>query len=111
MSRNKYQTRTPQIKIRDPEPGNRDPEPERREYTPRRLIRASMPTVCPDCGGNTRMADGRHVDQVRQRVLEYRTCARCGAKLAAQRDMTADEKERLCGFAEAIAEYERIKSD
>jgi len=52
------------------------------------------------------MDDGRHVDPVRQRILEYRTCARCGAKLAAGRAMTQREVEALCTRAEAVAEYE-----
>ena len=52
------------------------------------------------------MDDGRHVDPVRQRILEYRTCAHCGAKLAAGRAMTPREAEMLCTRAEAVAEYE-----
>jgi hypothetical protein len=52
------------------------------------------------------MDDGRHVDPVRKRILEYRTCSKCKAKLAAGRDMTAREAEMLCTRAEAVAEYE-----
>jgi DNA-directed RNA polymerase subunit RPC12/RpoP len=103
MGRPKRETTT----NRDPITTNRDPRPDRRRET-RRLIKANMPTVCPDCGGGTRMVDGRHVDPVRCKILEYRTCAKCGAKLAAGRDMTADEKTRLCDFREAVAEYEDI---
>ena len=82
----------------------RDPQPQRR--LPRRYIPANMPTVCPTCQHNTRMDDGRHVDPVRQTVLEYRTCVKCGEKLAAGRPMTETEKAKLCGRAEAVAEYE-----
>jgi len=82
----------------------RDPQPQRR--LPRRYIPANMPTVCPACQHNTRMDDGRHVDPVRQTVLEYRTCVKCGEKLAAGRPMTETEKVKLCGRADAIAEYE-----
>lgn len=74
---------------------------------PRRYIAASMPTICPDCGGNTRQDDGRHVDPVRAKILEYRTCAHCGLQLAAGREMTEREKERLCTRKEAVAEYEK----
>lgn len=91
---------------RDPSPINRDPEltPQRK---PRRYIPASMPIVCPDCGGPTRMDDGRHVDPVRQTVLEYRTCARCNAKLAAGRAMVKHEIETHCrGFEAAVREYQ-----
>jgi len=94
MGRN-YQTRDPQAKTRDP------------EIAPRRYIAASMPTVCPMCKANTRMDDGRHVDPVRRKILEYRTCIGCGARLAAGRDMTQTEVERLCTRAEAVSEYER----
>ena len=100
-------------KTRDPGTVNRDPvivmETERvvAQRKARRYIAASMPTVCPDCGGNTRMADGRHTDPVRRVILEYRTCAHCGARLAAGRAMTPFEAARYCGHAEAVAEYER----
>jgi hypothetical protein len=90
------------ILTRDPVFINRDPKLRK----PRRYIPAPMPLVCPDCGHSTRMDDGRHVDPVRRKILEYRTCAWCGAKLAAGRDMTAVEVERLCDRAEAVAEYE-----
>ncbi len=98
-------------RARDPKPKHRDPEieaPPEPKVTrkPRRYIPANAPTVCPDCGHNTRMDDGRHVDPVRKRILEYRTCAHCGALLAAGRQMTAIEAERLCTRAEAVAEYE-----
>jgi len=91
-------------KTRDPKPTTRDPQIETRK--PRRYIPASMPCVCPDCGHNTRMDDGRHVDPVRGVILEYRTCAKCGAKLAAGRPMTDREREKLCSRAQAVAEYE-----
>ena len=95
-------------KIRDPKPKQRDPAIEQPKSTrkPRRYIPANTPTVCPDCGHNTRMDDGRHIDPVRQRILEYRTCAGCNAKLAAGRNMTEVEAIRLCSRAEAVAEYE-----
>jgi DNA-directed RNA polymerase subunit RPC12/RpoP len=90
------------IETRDPEPQTRDPQTRK----PRRYIPASMPVVCPDCGHSTRMENGRHVDPVRRRVLEYRTCAHCGSKLAAGRDMTAKEAEILCTHADSVADYE-----
>jgi len=52
------------------------------------------------------MDDGRHVDPVRRKLLEYRTCNGCGALIAAGRDMTPVEVQRLCGRAEAVREYE-----
>lgn len=101
--------------VRDPQPQNRDPaivvrKEEIRvcaQRKHRRYIPASVPTVCPDCGHNTRMDDGRHTDPVRQKILEYRTCVKCGALLAAGRDMTEREKEILCTRREAIEEYEK----
>jgi hypothetical protein len=92
------------IQTRDPQPENRDPQ-----RKPRRYIPASMPTVCPDCGHNTRMDDGRHTDPVRRTVLEYRTCAHCNARLAAGRPMTLSEVGKLCSRAEAVAEYEQMR--
>jgi len=53
------------------------------------------------------MDDGRHVDPVRGRILEYRTCAHCGALLAAGREMTEREKALLCTRKEAVEEYEK----
>ena len=107
----KYRTRDPQVTNRDPVPSTPTPTPcpPKQERKPRRYISAAMPTVCPDCGHNTRMDDGRHVDPVRQKILEYRTCAKCNAKLAAGRDMTPAEKARLCSRAEAVAEYEQMR--
>ncbi len=96
-----------EITHRDPEPQHRDPAPAKPRQ-PRLYIDASMPTVCPQCKGTTRMDDGRHVDQIRQRVLEYRSCIRCGAKLAAGREMTPDEVVKLCDRREAMAEYEEF---
>jgi len=90
------------IETRDPDPQTRDPQTRK----PRRYIPAGMPTVCPVCGHSTRMDDGRHVDPVRRKILEYRTCAHCGELLAAGRPMTPVEAERLCTRAEAVAEYE-----
>lgn len=100
--------RDPQTTVRDPVIATIDSERERviKERRHRRYISASMPTVCPDCGGNTRQDDGRHVDPVRFTILEYRTCAHCGAKLAAGRDMTEHEKKSLCTRLEAVKEYE-----
>ena len=89
-----------------PEVATRDPV--RRTCTPRLYIQANSPTVCPKCSGCTRMENGRHIDPVRRKILEYRTCARCGAKLAAGRDMTEYEVEKLCIRAEAVEEYERL---
>lgn len=111
----KIVTRDPATDNRDPMTTARDPviaqvteERERvvQQRSLRRYIPASMPTLCPDCGGNTRMANGRHVDPVRSTVLEYRTCAHCGAKLAAGRGMTEREKGELCKHVEAVKEYE-----
>ena len=94
-------------RMREPEVINRDPIPaQRKPQKPRRYIPASGPTVCPDCGNNTRMSDGRHVDPVRQRILEYRTCVGCNAKLAAGRLMTPVEVTKLCTRVEAVKEYE-----
>ena len=109
MAVKKYKTRTPKILTRGvipniptlPEP------PQKKERKPRCYIPASMPTICPKCGHSTRMADGRHVDPVRKKILEYRTCSKCGKKLAAGRDMTASEVESLCSRAEAVQEYEK----
>ncbi len=95
-----YRTRDPEVINRDPIPAQRKPQ------KPRRYIPASGPTVCPDCGNNTRMDDGRHVDPVRQRILEYRTCVGCNAKLAAGRLMTPVEVAKLCTRVEAVKEYE-----
>ena len=68
-----YKTRDPQATSRDPEDASNRvhravsahstvarPEPSA-PREPRRYIPASAPTVCPECGGNTRMDDGRHV--------------------------------------------------
>ena len=108
--------RNSDYRTRDPQPVNRDPVPNipavppclpKAQRKPRRYIPASMPTVCPECGHGTRMDDGRHIDPVRKKVLEYRTCANCAALLAAGRDMTPVEAERLCSRAEAVAEYEQ----
>lgn len=98
----------PRIKTREPGVTTRDPVIERRPdaYKPRHYIPASMPTVCPDCGHSTRMADGRHIDPVHKHVLEYRTCKKCGKKLAAGRMMTPREAEHYCGYADAVSEYE-----
>lgn len=105
------------VKNRDPNPVNRDPALQSdtspippvaaHMLKPRRYIAASMPCVCPTCGHNTRMSDGRHVDPVRARILEYRTCVKCGALLAAGRPMTEVEKQKLCTRADAVAEYEQ----
>jgi len=105
-------TRDPKPKTRDPAVKGRDAQAAHRATTrtiprrPRRYIPASMPTLCPDCGHGTRMADGRHVDPVRKTVLEYRTCGHCGVKLAAGRDMHPREIEKYCGYAESVEEYE-----
>jgi C4-type Zn-finger protein len=97
----RYKTRRPELKTREVEPEVKQ------ERKPRRYIPASMPVVCPDCGHTTRMADGRHVDPVRKTILEYRTCAKCGLKLAAGRIMTQRESESYCTHQEAVAEYEQ----
>lgn len=95
----RYKTRLPEIKTREEE----KPEPQKRN--PRMYIPASMPVVCPKCGHSTRMADGRYVDPAHKTILEYRTCSKCGAKLAAGRAMTPREAETLCSRVDAIAEY------
>ena len=102
-----YKKRVPAVKTRDPKPAKEttDDKP-KQQRNPRRYIAASAPCVCPDCGHNTRMDDGRHIDPVRQTILEYRTCKKCGAKLAAGRDMTEREKEKYCSRAQAVKEYE-----
>jgi hypothetical protein len=112
----KHKTRVPAVKNRDPrvtqqrttksKPKEEQPKPALR--SPRRYIPASVPTVCPDCGHSTRMDDGRHVDPVRKTILEYRSCSKCPAKLAAGRPMTKREEETLCGRAEAVSEYETL---
>ena len=99
-SSRKYQTRVPEVENRDPKPA----EPVERK--PRHYIAASMPTVCPDCGHSTRMADGRFIDPVKKTILEYRTCSKCNKKLAAGRMMTAREIEQFCSHAAAVAEYQ-----
>ena len=99
----KYKTRDPRVTARDPEP---EPQPEPQQRKPRHYIAASVPTVCPDCGHNTRMDNGRHIDPVRKTILEYRTCAHCGKKLAAGRHMTTIEEHALCSRVEAVREYE-----
>jgi hypothetical protein len=106
-------THTPMVCTRDPMVNNRDPiiQPQaettaKRPYHPRRCIQASMPTVCPACGHNTRQDDGRHIDPVRARIVEYRTCIKCKLPLGAVRNMTDREKERLCKNAEVVKEYE-----
>jgi len=111
-------THTPIVCTRDPQVTNRDPVTvarenviEKRPYHPRRCIQASMPTVCPSCGHNTRQDDGRHVDPVRARIVEYRTCIKCKMLLGAVRPMTEREKERLCRGAEVVKDYEEsVKS-
>lgn len=106
-TRAESQSSAADIETRDPLPTTRDPAAKARH--PRRYIPAAQPVICPDCGRNTRMDDGRHVDPVRRKILEYRTCCWCGAKLAAGRDMTAHEVDQLCSRAEAVAEYERAE--
>ena len=101
MSKDKYRHRDPVPQARDPQP-----EPPAQQRRPRRYIPASMPTVCPECGHNTRMDGGRHVDPVRKTILEYRNCIKCRAPLAAGRKMTAREAEKLCTHAEAVREYQ-----
>ena len=91
----KIQTREPQVTTRDPE-----------RYKPRHYIPASMPTICPDCGHSTRMANGRHVDPVHKHILEYRTCVKCGKRLTCGRMMTNREQEQFCDYAEGVAEYQ-----
>ena len=102
----KYKTRKPIIKTRESKP---DQEPQKQERKPRRYIPASAPTVCPDCGHSTRMSDGRRVDRVNKKILEYRTCSKCGVKLAAGRNMTEREQETLCDRADAVKEYESTR--
>jgi len=80
-------------------------KPAKRDYAYRHYIPANMPTVCPDCGHSTRMADGRYVDPVRRTILEYRTCKKCGKKLAAGRPMTEREQDEYCTRSEAVGEY------
>ena len=108
-----YQKRVPSVVTRDPVIAMRGgvpniptlpPVPKKR--VARRFIAASAPVVCPACGGKTRMDDGRHVDPVRRMILEYRTCVRCGALLAAGRAMVAHEVAQLCSRADAVREYE-----
>jgi len=105
----RVKTRQPKVKTRQPKIKQREDyestPPQKRK--PRRYIPASAPTVCPDCGHNTRMTDGRHVDPVRKTVLEYRDCVKCDAKLAAGRPMTPREEETFCDRAQAVAEYQK----
>ena len=100
-----YETRDPVYETRDPKSISRETTaPEQRKK--RHYISAPMPLVCPTCGHNTRMADGKHTDPVRRKLLEYRTCCWCGELLAAGRDMTPREVEKYCTRAAAVAEYE-----
>lgn len=101
-------TRDPLVTNRDPVPINRDPITEKRPYHARRCIQASMPTVCPACGHNTRQDDGRHIDPVRGKIVEYRTCIKCKLPVGAIRNMTDREKERLCKGKEIVQDYESI---
>lgn len=94
------------VETRDPEISTRDPEIKKRQCIARRYIPASSPVVCPECGGMTRMSDGRHIDPVRKTIVEYRTCARCGIKLAAGRKMVAHEERKHCEFADCVKDYE-----
>ena len=111
-------TNKPPVKTNTPKPQERKTEPrslheyppEKSKRSPRRFIPASMPTVCPECGHNTRMTDGRHTDPVHRTILEYRDCVKCEAKLAAGRPMTEREVEKFCGRSEAVAEYEASKA-
>lgn len=100
-----YSIREPRVEVREPVIVAERSTIQRQA---RRYIPASMPVVCPECGGPTRMADGRHIDPVRKTVLEYRTCARCGLKLAAGRPMIEHEVAHYClGYEVAIAEYQQ----
>jgi hypothetical protein len=99
----------PMVCVRDPVVENRDPviEQPRRVCNPRRYIPASMPTICPECGHNTRCDSGRHIDPVRCKIVEYRRCSKCNLLLGAGRPMTEREKELLCKGAEVIKDYEK----
>ena len=97
-----YKTRVPVVESRDPKPA----KVAKAKRESRHYIEASMPTVCPDCGHTTRMADGRHIDPVKCTILEYRTCSKCEKRLAAGRKMTKREVERFCSHADAVAEYQ-----
>jgi len=96
---------------RDPRPTTRDPKPEQHEapkMKPRRCIPANMPTICPECGHNTRMNGGRYVDPVHGQIVEYRDCVKCDERLAAPRPMTEREREKHCTHVEAVAEYQQM---
>ena len=92
------QTRDPMVTARDPVAAT---------HRPRRCIPASMPTVCPLCGHSTRMANGRYIDPANRRIVEYRTCSKCGEKLGAVRDMTPREVETLCEHAVVVEDYQK----
>jgi len=104
------------ITTRDPQPVNRDPQlesdispiPPVASHTlqPRFYIAASMPTVCPKCGHNTRVDQHRYIDPVRRKVVEYRQCIKCGRKLGCGRAMTKTEEEKYCTHVEAVREYQ-----
>lgn len=102
-----------EVQHRDPIVTNRDPgavaqKDEKRQYHQRRCIQASMPTICPDCGHNTRQDDGRHIDPVRARIVEYRTCIHCKLPLGAVREMTQRERELLCKGKDIVKDYEEL---
>jgi len=97
------------VKTRDPKVQTRNttnPPKKAKQRKSRSYIAASMPTICPDCGHSTRMADGRHVDPIRETILEYRTCSKCHKLLAAGRPMTECERQAYCSRKDAIQEYE-----
>ena len=99
----KIKTRTPAVKDRDPQ---MDLPKKKIERAPRSYVEAAMPTTCPKCKHGTRMADGRHIDPVKRTILEYRTCSKCGHKIAAGRMMVEWEVEKYCSHAAAVAEYQ-----
>lgn len=95
-----------EVAARDPVPANRDPV---RPYVFRHYIPAPMPVVCPACGHSTRQDSGRHVDPANKKILEYRSCSKCGKKLTACRDMTPREVETLCTHADGVREYQNAE--
>jgi len=65
-----------------------------------------MPTICPECGHNTRKCSGSYKDPVHKQIVEYRDCVKCAERLVTPRQMTAREAEMYCTHAEGVAEYQ-----
>ena len=97
----KPKTRTATPKSRDPKPTPRTPKYEH-------FVPASAQCVCPKCGSTVRVAQGRHVDPVREIVLNYCECSKCGNKVVVEVPMNDYQRHEFCTHKDAVAEYQRI---